>query len=304
MTHTPDAQVTSPLIFGCGYLGRVLADLLVATKQTPHCIVATETSLEKLQAKQLSATLVNFDHELTNNNDLKLSNRHVYYFIPPSQNDDQDQRIDRFLQLCQNNVPRRIVYISTSGVYGDCQGEWVDENHPTQPITARAKRRLYAEQVLQDFCAHKQCELMILRVGGIYGAERLPIKRIPEITVIDLAEAPFSNRIHVEDLAQVCHAAMHCLTSNEIINVADGHPTSMTDYYNQIADHAGIARPSSVPLAQAAEKLSPAMYSFINESRRLSVDKMHAILKISLQMPTLEIGLKYCFKKVSNDVNC
>ena len=163
---------------------------------------------------------------------------------------------------------------------------------------------MHAEQALQQFCHDSHCEFNILRVGGIYGAERLPIKRIPEITVIDLAEAPYSNRIHVEDLARVCIAAMQSNAHNEIINVSDGHPTSMTDYYNRIADHAGIARPKSVPLAQAQEKLSPAMLSFINESRRLTINKMQSLLKVSLQLPTLEIGLNYCFKKVSDDVNC
>ena len=226
------------------------------------------------------------------------SGRDVYYFAPPNSNDEQDLRIDNFLRHCGPRPPRRLVYISTSGVYGDCGGAWVDETRALAPITARAKRRAYAEQALIRYCRSSECDYIILRVGGIYGAERLPIARLQNTRVICPQEAPFSNRIHIEDLANICLAAMQSTFKNEIFNVADGHPTSMTDYFYQIADLADLPRPECVPMSEAREKLSPGMYSFVNESRRLSIEKMQRLLHVTLQFPTLKLGLEDCFKKL------
>jgi len=291
-TYTP-----APIIMGCGYVGKTLAVTLAQQGHNPVCLVASENSLSKLLELKLDAHIFNLDHVVSQETFPNCTDRDIYYFAPPSTCDEQDHRLDTFLTLCQNQTPRRIVYISTSGVYGDCKGEWVDENQPTQPITPRAKRRLYAEQSLLAFCQTNSCDYIILRVGGIYGKERLPIHRLRDIKVINEEEAPFSNRIHVEDLARVCLAAMQSEICNEIINTADGNPTSMSDYYNKIADYAGLSRPISVPLSQAEEQLSAAMLTFIKESRRLDISKMRSMLKISPQLPTLDIGLKHCFQE-------
>lgn len=289
--------VSDPIIIGCGYVGRTLAKQLHAENIKPTCIVSSEDSLAKLQQLQLEARIYNLDTGHTDQQQPLLDeiNQDVYYFAPPGTADEQDHRIKHFLELCNTQPPRRIVYISTSGVYGDCGGAWVNETRPTRPITPRAKRRLNAEQQLLAYCRKSHCEYMILRVGGIYGKERLPLHRLKDIKVIDEDEAPFSNRIHVEDLARVCQAAMQSEISDEIFNAADGNPTSMSHYYNSIADHAGLDRPTSIPLAHAEEQLSAAMLSFINESRRLDISKIRKVLKISPQLPTLEVGLKYCF---------
>lgn len=240
------------------------------------------------------------DLDQTISNTLNCTDRDIYYFAPPSTTDNNDHRIDNFLQHCHANVPRRIIYISTSGVYGNCNGEWVDETRPIAATTQRAKRRVYAEQSLTRFCTQNNCEYFILRVGGIYGTERLPIQRLPQLKVICPEEAPYSNRIHISDLANICHSAMKSELGNEIMNVADGHPTSMTDYFYQIADLAGLPRPECVPMSRASDELSPGMLSFINESRRLSIEKMQSLLNVQLKFPTLTLGLSDCFKELSN----
>lgn len=289
---------SQPYIFGCGYLGRELGKQLSARNQSPHAFVKSEQSIAKLRKLQIDATILDLDQSNFTIKKFDFTGSDIYYFVPPDRNGSYDQRIDQFLQLCINQAPRRIVYISTSGVYGDCGGDWVNEDRPTAPLTDRAKRRVYAEQALQQYCHDSDTEYMILRVGGIYGAERLPIHRLANIKVICPEEAPFSNRIHVEDLAQVCAAAMECEATNEIVNVADGHPSTMTDYYYQIADLAGHPRPTCVPMSQAENQLSPEMLSFVNESRRLSIEKMQSLLQIQLQFPTLELGLAECFKQL------
>ncbi len=284
-----------PTIIGCGFLGKYLAILLLDYQQSPACIVQSQTSHTKLTKDNFQAIVHDLDHS-AERADFFLKDRQVYYLAPPSNTDEQDHRIDNFLALCSTNQPSKIVYISTSGVYGDCQDNWVTEDQPLAPISARAKRRVYAEKALIKYCTQHNCDYIILRVGGIYGPNRLPIERLKDLTVICPEEAPHSNRIHVADLASVCYSAMKANIQNEVINVADGHSTSMSDYYYKIADFAGLPRPKCVPMSQAEEKLSTGMLSFIKESRRLSIDKMNKLLQVEIQFPTLELGLEDCFR--------
>ena len=287
----------SPIIIGCGYLGRTLSRILIDQYQSvPIGVVKSRENLDRLSS--LGVISKKYDLDKPNEELINCEGCDVYYFAPPGSIDDKDHRIKHFLEHCQSRVPRRVVYISTSGVYGDCGGAWVDEFKSPAPITTRAKRRLDAEQTLVRFCQQFNCEYMILRVGGIYGGERLPINRLKETKVICPQEAPFSNRIHIDDLAKICYVAMHSKVKNEIFNVADGHPSSMTDYFYQIADLSGLPRPECVPMSEAREKLSPGMFSFVNESRRLSIEKMKSLLKVTLQFPTLKSGLEDCFKKL------
>jgi len=290
-----ESDIPQPIIIGCGFLGGYLTRLLRDHQQSPVCVVQSQSSHAKLVQDGFHAVIYDLD-QVAKNVDFDLKNHTVYYLAPPSHSDEKDHRIDHFLTLCETDQPSKIVYISTSGVYGDCQGNWVTEDQPLAPISSRAKRRVYAEKALLDYCSKYDCDYMILRVGGIYGPNRLPIDRLKDITVICPEEAPHSNRIHVADLASVCYSAMASSIQNEIINVSDGHPTSMSDYYYKIADFANLPRPKCVPLAQAEEKLSAGMLSFIKESRRLSIDKMNSLLGVEIQFPTLESGLEDCFK--------
>ncbi len=288
------------IIIGCGYLGRQLCTLLPASRrQQLRCLVQSQASAAALKQAGLPSACLDLDYVSASTCDPDLSDSDIYFFAPPSTIDCQDHRMQSFLALCAAHPPRRIVYVSTSGVYGDCGGAWVDETQTCKPLTERAKRRLHAEQSLINFCTTTDCQYMILRVGGIYGPERIPLQRLHDITVVCPQEAPYSNRIHVADLAQVCLSAMQTTYCNHIFNVADGHPTSMSDYFFKIAARAGLAEPHCVPLAQAEQSLSPAMLSFINESKRLCIDKMLGLLKVKLAFPDLQSGLTDCFEKLN-----
>ena len=294
----PAHSDATPIIVGCGFVGKYLTNLLHTHSQSPICLVKSKTSLDTLNALGFNAQIFDLDSH-DQHVDFDLADQHIYYLAPPSNNDHSDHRIDRFLSLCSATPPSKIVYISTSGVYGDCNGQWVDESQPLAPISDRAIRRVYAEKALVTFCHQHATDYVILRVGGIYGPERLPIHRLSSITVVCPDEAPYSNRIHVSDLANICHTAMLSQCANEIYNVADGHATSMTDYYYKIADFAGHSRPPCVPMSEAKDKLSVGMLSFINESRRLSTEKMLSQLKITIQFPNISAGLKDCFDKLT-----
>lgn len=195
--------------------------------------------------------------------------------------------IQRFDEVCS------VVYISTSGVYGDCAGEWVDENRRPQPLTQRARRRLDAEQQLQAWAQRSGQRLAILRVPGIYGPGRLPVKRLQQgKPVLHPDQAPFSNRIHSQDLAQVCLLALD--KGDGIYNVSDGSATSMSQYFLQCAEHLGLPQPPLINRTQAETQFSPALLSFYRESRRLNIDKARRELGFSPRYPDLNSGLQAC----------
>jgi nucleoside-diphosphate-sugar epimerase len=186
-----------------------------------------------------------------------------------------------------------VVYISTTGVYGDCGGAWVDETWPARPAVDRARRRWDAEQTLSRWSRHTGCELVVLRVAGIYGPGRLPLERIRQaVPMVREAESPYSNRIHVDDLATVCMAAMERGQPGAVYNACDGSPSTMTDYFLAVADAAGLPPPPLIPLAEAAGQISEAMLSYLAESRRLSNRRQSEDLGVVLRYPTLAQGLR------------
>lgn len=190
-------------------------------------------------------------------------------------------------------LPNRIIYISTSGVYGDQQGQLINEQTPVNPQVDRAKRRFDAEQQLTQWGNHYDVPITILRVGGIYGPGRLPIQRLKDrVPMVFEKLAPQTNRIHADDLAQVCFAAALKTTGSQIYNVTDGTNSNMTEYFNTIADAFGLERPPLVDWNEAQRVISPGMLSYLKESRRLDNSKMIKELEIELKYPDLKDGLK------------
>lgn len=219
----------------------------------------------------------------------------ICYLAPPSPSGETDSCIHACLNksLLAQNRPRRIVYISTTGVYGDMQGGWVDEQTPTHPSNERSQRRLEAEHYVQTLCNELGIEWVILRVSGIYGPGRWPLDRLKQgMKVIREAEAPWSNRIHVQDLARVCIRAMDHSPSGEIYNVSDGQPSTMSDYYKKVAEAFSLPSPEEIPLNEAENFYSPMMMSFLCESKRINNKKMKTMLEMDLSFPTLESALK------------
>ena len=146
---------------------------------------------------------------------------------------------------------------------------------------------------LQEWAETYNGEYIILRVPGIYAKERLPLARLKKgLAVVNSNEAAWTNRIHADDLAMVCQKAMASVISGEIYNVTDGQPSTMTDYFNQVADYVGLARPPQISMQEAETTLSAGMVSYLRESRRISNVKMLKELQVELQYPRLKEGLK------------
>lgn len=217
----------------------------------------------------------------------------VFYLAPPPNEGEGDPLIHRFLNAIQTDaLPEKLVLLSTTAVYGDCQGEWIDETHPVNPETARGRRRLNAEQAVREWSEKTGVPIVILRVGGIYGPGRLPIARIEQgLPILSESESPFTNRIHQDDLAQICVAAAERGEAGEVYNVSDGQPSTMSRYFKDIARAHGLPMPPEVSLDEAQKVMSAGMLSYLKESRRLDNRKLMEELGVVLRYPSLEAGL-------------
>jgi nucleoside-diphosphate-sugar epimerase len=189
-------------------------------------------------------------------------------------------------------LPRRFVYLSTSGVYGDCSGEWVDETRPPKPQTGRALRRLDAERALGDWGERNEVEIVILRVPGIYASDRLPLERLARGTpALRPDEDVYTNHIHADDLAGILVAALESTLARGAYNASDDGPMKMGDFFDLVADRAGLARPPRISREEAARLLPAELVSFMSESRRLSNRRMKADLGMRLRYSTVQDGV-------------
>jgi nucleoside-diphosphate-sugar epimerase len=281
-------------IFGCGYLGSRLAKAHLAAGDRVLGLVRSPESVAALRTQGIEAQLLDMDDADSSAwPEAILEVGLSYYLIPPPKSGTIDSRSQRLLTRLQG--PGRVILASTTGVYGDCGGDWVDETRPPQPTEPRALRRLSAEQQWQDWARAKAAELIILRLPGFYGPDRLPRKRLEQgLPVLVEASSPWSNRIHIQDLTNACLAAMDLGRAGEIYNLSDSHPGTMTDYFNQVADHLGLPRPPQITLDAVPEQLSAGMQGYLRESRRIDNSKMLRELGVELLYPTLAQGLSAC----------
>lgn len=290
-----DKPITTLIwVMGCGDVGRRVAGLYQSMAQnTSFKLTGWVRSASSVQQGQAAGiTMLQGDTDAGSFPALAaLQDALIYWFMPPPAHGETDTRLRAFLQYAQA-APRRVVLISTTGVYGDCQGAWVDEASSVQPQAARAKRRVDAEQAVQAWAQTYQREAVILRVPGIYALDRLPLERLKRgEPVLQAADAPWTNRIHADDLAMICVQAMNVAANGAIYNATDGNPSTMTDYFNAVADYAGLPHPPQVDMATAQQCMSAGMLSYLQESRRIRNDKLLTELGIRLQYPTLAAAL-------------
>lgn len=216
----------------------------------------------------------------------------LLYTIPPAREAEADSRLARLLALLEP-LPARIVYLSTSGVYGDCGGEVVDEEREPRPASSRAKRRLAAEMQLHEWASARDVALVVLRAPGIYGPGRLGLDGIRERrAMIREADAHPGNRIHVDDLVSACLAALSPDRPAGICNLADGDHRSSTWFTMTVARLAGLPPPPEVSRDEARRTFPQSRLSFLEESRRLDTRKMREVLKVVPRYADAEDGIR------------
>jgi len=286
---------TEVLIVGCGDIGIRVAGLERSAGRSVAGVARSEESAQRLRAAAIEPIRADLDVP-SSLAGLPLNDAVVYYFAPPPGKGVTDPRMQAFVSvLVPPNLPARVILISTTGVYGDCRGEWVTEEQPPNPQADRARRRLAAETALRRWSDTSDVPVVILRVPGIYGPGRLPEERLRDgEPVLREEESPFSNRIHAEDLARVCVAAARSRRPSVVYNCSDGHPTTMTDFFYRVADRLGIPRPPAIPLDEARRRLGEGMLSYLAESKRIDNRRMREELGVELLYPDLAAGLRSC----------
>lgn len=288
----------SVVIIGCGDLGCRVARLALERNVPASGLVRSEASAAKLSAVGITPLVGNLD-DPASLPQLGTAGATVFYFAPPPGGGFIDPRVRSFCaKAALEEPPERIVYVSTSGVYGDCGGERVTEETPVNPQTARARRRYDAECFLKEWAAERGSSLVVLRVTGIYGPGRLPVTQLASgHPLLKEEECSLTNRIHMDDLAGVCIAAAERGEGGDIFNVSDGVPGTMTEYFNVCADLLGYPRPQQITREEAQKVMTPLMLSYISESRVMDNRKMLEKLGIELLYPNLGSGLEACRKE-------
>jgi len=275
------------LIIGCGDVA-LRAIPLLKKKYRVFALVRDPAKRAGLQALGVTPLLGDLDDRASLARIAGLADA-VLHFAPPPNDGLGDPRTRNLLSaLSHHKLPKRLVYISTSGVYGDCGGAWVSETHPLNSTSPRSRRRVDAETQIRVWARPNRVNASILRVPGIYAADRLPLSRIQQGTPgIVASEDSYTNHIHADDLARISVAALRYGKSCRVYHASDDSQLKMGEYFDSVADAFGLPHVPHVSRAEAQRVLSPMMLSFMNESRRLTNQRMKRELKVKLRYPTV-----------------
>jgi nucleoside-diphosphate-sugar epimerase len=286
------------LIVGCGDVGqRVAAQLPPGVRVL--ALTSSPERLPGLRAQGLTPLQGNLDQPATLRRLSGLATRVLHLAPPPTENLPDWRRDPRTLALLRalrlRSLPHAVVYGSTSGVYGDCAGEWVNEVRAVNPGTPRAQRRVDAEEQLRFFGRASGIRVHALRIPGIYAPDReggTPRPRLLKGTAVLQAEDDvYTNHIHADDLARACIAALWRGLPQRSTNVSDDTELKMGDYFDMAADLYGLPRPPRLSRSTAQQQLPLMLLSFMGESRRLDNTRLQRELRVPLHYPTVREGL-------------
>jgi nucleoside-diphosphate-sugar epimerase len=299
LSSPPSRPVLSPgrpslLVVGCGDIGlRVLRLLrghwrLLALSSSP-------ARFDELRRAGALPLLGNLDQPKTLRRLAGLADA-VLHLAPPAATGVSDQRSAHLVQaLARGGRVRRLVYGSTTGVYGDAAGASFDETRSVAPATDRARRRVDAETRLRAYGLACGVKVSLLRIPGIYAGDRPgghPRERLARgAPVLRAEDDVYTNHIHADDLARACVAALWRGAPQRVINVCDDTDLAMGDYFDLAADLCGLPRPPRLSRLQAAALLSPMQLSFMGESRRIQNQRLKQELRLRLRYPTVLQGL-------------
>jgi len=288
------------LVVGCGDVGQRVVRLLGRRMQV-LALTSSPARVPALRGLGARPLVGNLDAAATLRRLSGVATRVLHLAPPPGEGaggagwwlDPRTVALARALRL--RSLPQALVYASTSGVYGDCQGARVPETHPVAPGTPRAQRRVNAERAVRHL-GRAGVRASILRIPGIYAPDReggTPEARLRRGTPVLAAEDDvFTNHIHADDLARACVAALWRGRPQRVYNASDATELKMGDYFDLAADLYGLPRPPRVPRSAAGEQLPLMLLSFMNESRRLDNQRLLRELGLRLRYPTVAEGLR------------
>ncbi|HRE18288.1 MAG TPA: SDR family oxidoreductase [Rhodocyclaceae bacterium] len=276
------------LIVGAGDVARRTLPLLLGRYRL-YALVRSAERAAAWRASGVTPILADLDDRRSLSRIAGLADL-VLHFAPPPNQGVRDARTQALLAALGRgkSLARRLIYVSTTGVYGDCAGAVIDETRRLNPESPRAARRADAEQRLRA----ASLPTLILRAPGIYATDRLPLERLKAGTpALRAEEDVFTNHIHADDLAAACVRALTRGGNKRCINVVDDSDLQMAAYFDLVADHFKLPRPPRVNRAELARQLSPMQISFMRESRRISNRRMKSELGLRLRYPTVAATL-------------
>lgn len=276
------------LIIGCGDVARRTIPLLVRRYRI-FALVRSTACFKDLRALGVTPLLGDLDDRTSIARIAGLADT-VLHCAPPQNKGMRDTRTRYLLSaLSARTLPKQFIYISTSGVYGDCRGAHVNETHPLKPLTARAQRRVDAEKKIRSWAGRNHVSAGVLRVPGIYAAGRLPLERLQQGTpCITDSEDSYTNHIHADDLARIIVAVLRFGAACRVYHANDDSLMKMGEYFDAVSEAFGLPPVPRVSRAEAQRMLPESMLAFMNESRQLDNRRMKRELKVRLNYPTVK----------------
>lgn len=291
------------LIVGCGDVAsRILPRLL--GRYEVYALLRDPDRAAFWRAKGARPMLADLDHRTSLKKISGLADV-VLHFAPPSERGAVDTRTRRLLAaLTQGkSLPQQLIYISTSGVYGDCAGARIDETRRPDPATARATRRVDAERQLRRFGVRRGVCVSILRAPGIYASDRLPIERLQKgVCALCAEDDVYTNHIHADDLAMLVCAALRHGRANRCYNATDDSEMKMGEYFDLVADRFGLPRAPRITRCAAGQQMSPLQLSFMSESRRIDNTRIKKELHVRLRYPQVLDGINAAWQERGGNV--
>lgn len=283
------------LIVGCGDVGLRAASGLMSSARV-YALTSSPARVPVLQQRGIVPLLGNLD-DAASLRRLAGVATHVVHLAPPPLQGSTDPRTRALIQaLVLRSPPVAWVYGSTSGVYGDCGGAWIDETRRLNPVTERAQRRVDAERWLQAFGKRVGTRVSVLRIPGIYALDReggTPKERLQRGTpVLQAADDVYTNHVHADDLARATVLSVWRGRALRVVHVSDDSDMLMGDYMDWAADLWQLPRPPRISRAQAQTALPAMTLSFMGESRRMDNQRLKTELRLKLRYPTVREGLQ------------
>ncbi|MGL4573313.1 MAG: SDR family oxidoreductase [Burkholderiaceae bacterium] len=281
------------LIVGCGDVG-----LRIVRQTHAHLAVIAVNRAPSADARAAGARATVWDldarsHARAGRKNIAAIADWAIYLTPPPNQGKGDPRLKRFLAAWRTtNSNKRLAYVSTSGVYGNCAGAWVTEARPANPDSDRGKRRVEAEHLVRLAGKGGNMRATLLRAPGIYAATRLPIERLKAGTpALMAAQDVYTNHIHADDLARICITALLRGRASRVYNASDDSHMKMADYFDAVAHAFNLPRAPRLPAEELKAAVSPMMWSFMRESRRLVNARLKKELRFRFAYPTVREGI-------------
>jgi nucleoside-diphosphate-sugar epimerase len=279
------------LIIGCGDIGMRLLPILVKTHKV-YVLTTQESKKATLRSLGAVPVLGDLDDRKSLTRLAHLASD-VIHLAPPNNEGLKDLRTKNLLQtLSLGSQVKKLIYVSTSGVYGDCKGDYVSETRLLAPTSPRGQRRMDAELQIRAWGVEHRAQVSILRVPGIYASNRLPIERLKMGTpALKAEEDVYTNHIHADDLARIIFYAFYRGLPQRVFNASDSSWLKMGEYFDLVAKTYDLPPPKRVTFEELRAQVTPQMLSFMKESRRL---QNHRLLEMGFQLsyPTVTDFLK------------